>query len=32
MHVVFVQKFSNKFHISYAIKYDSISTFLTFVN
>ena len=31
MYVIFVQKLSSKFHISYAFKYDSISTFLAFV-
>jgi len=31
MYVIFVRKLSSKFDISYAFKYDSISTFLAFV-
>jgi len=31
IYAIFVQKLSSKFHISYAFKYDSISTFLAFV-
>jgi len=30
MYVIFVRKLSSKFDISYAFKYDSISTFLAF--